>query len=192
MNGQTLDDMIRHFTRGNATLGDWIILYKFSLNRKYIIELGTAHGFGALMLANGADVYTIDNHKLYRDVPGGLKISPRGKWLKIESFLDFVSKGKIRTIRDDTVDYAMHVPNERADLIYIDGGHSREQVSNDFKAWFPKLKVNGVFLFHDVNENCPGVLDFYKTCLFHDTRIRELVQEVDYETSMKVFVKVSK
>lgn len=36
------------------------------------------------------------------------------------------------------------------DIIHIDGGHRFEDVDHDFKLWLPKLKENGILLFHDV------------------------------------------
>jgi len=36
------------------------------------------------------------------------------------------------------------------DLIHIDGGHRFEDVEEDFQTWLPKLKENGIILFHDV------------------------------------------
>ena len=48
--------------------------------------------------------------------------------------------------------------NKTFDYIYIDGDHSYEQVLNDIKSWFPKVKDNGVIAGHDFKNSFPGVV----------------------------------
>ena len=39
--------------------------------------------------------------------------------------------------------------NQKIDLLFIDGNHSYEELNADIAAWFPKLNVNALAVFHD-------------------------------------------
>ncbi len=68
-----------------------------------------------------------------------------------------------RLIRKYFCDAAADVEDESADLIHIDGLHTYEAVKEDFTTWLPKLKPNGVMIFHDVNSKLKyGTNDFWE------------------------------
>lgn len=60
------------------------------------------------------------------------------------------SRQNARLIRKYFRDAAREIPDQSVDLLHIDGLHTYEAVSEDFAVWLPKLKKDGVILFHDV------------------------------------------
>lgn len=55
----------------------------------------------------------------------------------------------VRPIKMTSVEASQLYENESIDFLMIDGDHSYEAVSEDLKAWFPKVKVGGIISGHD-------------------------------------------
>lgn len=65
----------------------------------------------------------------------------------------------IRKYFDDAVNC---FEEESIDIIHIDGLHTYDAVKNDFEKWLPKLKKDGIILFHDVaSEKGYGTNEFW-------------------------------
>jgi hypothetical protein len=191
-----IDECVLSITRGNTLMGDLEILTKFSEHRKNIVEIGTAYGLGAITLHGKSfgKITTIDTHEFYREHPeDGIMYSEKQKYNIVKDFFKLFSKGKIETIINDSVKEAENWDNESVDLLFIDGGHSYEQVKADYEAWLPKVEKDGVIIFHDVSKVCIDVWDFWNNVILKEIkmkRVRELVQKPKYETVCKVVVKL--
>ena len=53
-------------------------------------------------------------------------------------------------IRKYFQDACLDIEDNSIDILHIDGLHTYDAVSRDFQQWLPKLKENGIILFHDV------------------------------------------
>ncbi|CAM4471225.1 class I SAM-dependent methyltransferase [Paenibacillus tarimensis] len=62
---------------------------------------------------------------------------------------EFFSSLNLKLDRRLFQDAVKDVTDDSIDLIHIDGLHTYEAVSEDFHTWLPKLKENGIMLFHD-------------------------------------------
>lgn len=54
-------------------------------------------------------------------------------------------------IRKDFNEAVNEFKNNTIDILHIDGLHTYEAVKNDFFTWKPKVKNDGIILFHDIN-----------------------------------------
>lgn len=74
----------------------------------------------------------------------------------LETFCDHMDNAGVRDlvypVRQDSSKAAAIFPDNYFSFIFIDAGHSYEQVTNDLVAWFPKLKSGGIFAGHDYHD----------------------------------------
>ncbi len=56
---------------------------------------------------------------------------------------------RVVLVKKYSVDAASIFDKESLDFVYIDGNHSYRNVMEDMDAWFPKVKIGGVFGGHD-------------------------------------------
>lgn len=83
----------------------------------------------------------------------------------------------INPIRLSSREASEKFENESLDFIFIDAGHSYEDVSEDLKCWFPKLKKGGYFAGHDYSPAWPGVIKAVNEWALQNNFIISLVEE---------------
>ena len=104
-----------------------------------IAEIGTLHGDNAVDISincPNSKIITIDN---YSDGNEGMMVAMKEK---IKPYnIEFIHKSSVEAAKD--------YPDGYFDYVYIDGEHSKENVTKDILAWYPKVKKGGMLAGHD-------------------------------------------
>ncbi|QHO63575.1 class I SAM-dependent methyltransferase [Candidatus Chazhemtobacterium aquaticus] len=114
-----------------------------------IVEIGSWKGKSTIALALSAKVpvYAIDPHT------GSPEHHQKGK--SVDTYKDFLNNieshnltKKVKPLRLTSKEAAKKI-NKPISLLFIDGDHSYQAVSQDFKDYYPKLQLGGTIAFHD-------------------------------------------
>ena len=134
-------------------------------SRGPICEIGTYCGKSAIYLGAaarevGSVVFTVDHHRGSEEIQPGWAhhdptlMDPRFGMMDSLPFFRaaIASAGLEEQVvaivgRSETV--ARHWRTPLA-MLFIDGGHSEEPVTNDYEGWAPHLMVGGALVFHDI------------------------------------------
>jgi predicted O-methyltransferase YrrM len=72
----------------------------------------------------------------------------------------------IRLFQDYSYNVHGNFEDESVDVVYIDGNHGYDDVTNDLKLYLPKIKPGGIICGHDYSDPHPEVIqavnDFFK------------------------------
>ena len=122
------------------------------------VEVGVRAGVNALTMLQSMQIgqlYLVDHYQPHTEHSGNVITKEQQDQFfnsliaKIQPFLD-----KTTVILLDSVEASKKFQDNYFDFVYLDGGHSYEQVQNDMKAWFPKVKKSGILCGHDYNNKC--------------------------------------
>lgn len=122
--------------------------------------LGKSSSFMAVEIANSnkkIDFFCVDTWN------GSEEHQNEDIIIKDELFNTFLKntepvKNYIKTIRKSSEEASKDFEDNSLDFIFIDAGHSYEDVKNDLDKWYPKLKENGIIAGHDFSQAWPGVI----------------------------------
>ena len=141
---------------------------------KIIIEIGSWHGKSSRALGDnlmedghlicvdhwkGSAAEQTTGHQTARELDGD------AAYLEfLGNMWDLVGGKQVSTLRLSSKNAARYLLEHdyKADMIFIDAGHTKEEVKADIEAWLPLLAKDGMICGHDafhVNNPWPGVLE---------------------------------
>jgi len=124
-----------------------------------VVELGTHYGSSFFAFLQAVEDGLSPNTQIYGIDAWG--VVPGNKWTETEYKTDvydvflktlatYNSKAyPLRMFFDEALN---KFEDKSIDLLHIDGTHTYEAVKHDYESWLPKLKDDGVVLFHDISK----------------------------------------
>lgn len=91
----------------------------------------------------------------------------------IERLFDYRTKhlGNLAKLKKPSVLAAKDFVGKPIDLVYIDANHDYVPVSEDIRAWWPKIKIGGYIAGHDYNDLHPGVVNAVNDILGYPEKV---------------------
>jgi len=122
-------------------------------------EVGVYAGAFSRMLLlklNIKRLYLIDPYCYYDDIGVDFTVEDlqEGKAKARKRLKHF---NNVQYIYEPSVNVAKRCRKESLDFVYIDGNHNYEAVKQDIKAWWPKVKKDGIIGGHDMDAAFLGV-----------------------------------
>jgi hypothetical protein len=150
---------LRNFTPQHMVFSTWVDHLPFgydlvtALRPSLLVELGTHMGLSYFTFCQAMKEHAIDGLCYAVDTFEGDAHTAKYD----ESVFNLVNNhnrehyhGFSYLMRMLFNDALKHFNNDSIDLLHIDGLHTYEAVSEDFRLWLPKVKPGGIILFHDV------------------------------------------
>lgn len=139
-------------------------------NKEVIIEIGSWHGRSTRALADNTEgtIYAIDHwlgsevERTTNHASAALNEGDHAFMEFCDNLKDHILTGRVRPIRMSSKNAARVLKDSgtQADMIFIDAGHTKEEVLEDISLWLPLVKEGGVICGHDYyhnGEHWPGV-----------------------------------
>ena len=128
-----------------------------------VVEVGSFVGLSAILMANG--LVASHNHSARIACVDTWEASPEHQSMNVvrdrglfDRFLDNVrnsgTAGLIRPIRKASVEAAAEFAPGTIDLLFLDGNHSYPSCYANLAAWYPKLRLGGLFVGHGRAPDC--------------------------------------
>lgn len=129
-------------------------LYKTAKAHEKIVEVGSWKGRSthALLNGNSGTVTAVDTWKGSQD--------PRDGTHGVDTFDEFITNcgafENLVVLRKPSVEAAKDFEDKSIDMVFIDAGHTYEELKEDIAVWLPKTKT--LICGHDYSDKWPGVM----------------------------------
>ena len=128
-----------------------------------IFNLGTHRGGSAIIMAQGLQDWNLKGHIWSIDIFEECRAFAEANFKKADV------ENLITSMYVSSEDFAKEW-NEPFNLMFIDGGHGYDTVTNDIKLWKNALAPRGIIAFHDTNQR--GVDQAVKEGIEADPRFK--------------------
>lgn len=157
--------VIEHFHQGIPGWFTYPRLYRRAVENApeggTLVEVGSWMGKSVTFLA----VEAINSGKQLRIVAvdsweDHVPVTSPGSYDGEETYRSYLAhiepvSDQVRTVRAKSLDAAETFEEESCDFVFIDASHEYQDVLEDLRAWYPKVKPGGVLAGHDYH--WPGV-----------------------------------
>jgi predicted O-methyltransferase YrrM len=154
-------EMVQRFDSGHfVEVGTWMGKSAAYMGIE-IMRSGKKIKFDCVDHFKGSKEELDKNHKeaQYKNVRGLCANNLRPFWSTKKNSDPFRRIDNILKIIDKPSLTASNLYEKRSlDFVFIDAGHSYEEVKKDIQAWLPKVKKGGVLAGHDYSKSFPGVV----------------------------------
>lgn len=128
-----------------------------ALKPNTLVELGSHYGSSFFAFAQAVKDFNLDTRLYAVDTWCGDDFTQHYDDEVYNAFLyikeNAYSKINITMLRT-TFDLAKdQIPDSSIDILHIDGSHHYQDVAHDFNSWKPKVKEDGIILFHDISDD---------------------------------------
>src|SRR5690606_23611020 len=118
-----------------------------------LVELGSQHGLSFFTFCQAMKEHRVDGLAYAVDTWAGDEHTGEygdEVFASVQSYCREEFRGISYLLRMRFEEALQHFSDDSIDLLHIDGFHTYEAVSADFRTWFPKVRPGGVILFHDI------------------------------------------
>jgi hypothetical protein len=134
---------------GHVAFAHWLVQ---AMRPRVVVELGTHHGVSYASFCHAVAARGLTTRCFAVDTwLGDAQAGAYGEdvYADLKRFNDAYYSGFSILLRCTFDEALQRFPDQRVDLLHIDGQHGYEMVRHDFETWLPKLTDQAVVLFHD-------------------------------------------